>query len=174
MSGYRTVAFGLLALTVGACRENPAAVQEEPATQFDSVVPAGGAEGIDPNAPVVVRFTDGMMQGMEQYMMVHEGDVAGPVVPGTWTWTEDWTCVTFQPTTPLKPHTHYSIHLGGAMMDGDGHAVGFGMNGTHMGGQWATSEMMGGGMMGQNGSMMGSGWLGQNGSYGMVFEFTTA
>ncbi|HUC40086.1 MAG TPA: hypothetical protein VMR92_04575 [Gemmatimonadales bacterium] len=40
------------------------------------------------------------------------------------------------------------------------------------GGEWATREMMGGGMMG--GDMMGSGWRHPNGTYGMVFAFATA
>lgn len=138
-----------------------------------SIVPAGGATGVDPNAPIVITFSHAMRSGMEQYAALHEGDVTGTVVPGTWTWSDDRTTLTFTPAQPLKPQTLYTLHLGGGMRASDGGYVDYGPCTTQYGGQWATQQMMGGGMMG-GGSMMGSGWRHPNGTYGMVFAFTTS
>ena len=157
-----------LALT--ACSEDPTA----PAltARVISVVPAGGATGVDPSAPIVIIFSHAMRSGMEQYAAVHEGDVTGPVVSGSWAWSTDRTVLTFTPVQPLKAQTQYTLHLGGGMRDTDGGFVDYGPCVGQYGGQWATQGMMGGGMMG--GNMMGSGWRHPNGTYGMVFTFTTA
>lgn len=143
------------------------------ATELAAVVPAGGAVAVDAGTTVTVTFTHPMMEGMEEYMVLHLGDVTGPLVPGTWSWSADGCQATFQPLNPLEPKTLYTIHLGGGMMDWEGHAVGFAEHGVHMGGVWATGAMMGGGGM-MGGGMMGQGWMGPNGTYGMVFSFTTA
>jgi hypothetical protein len=58
------------------------------------------------------------------------------------------------------------------MTDSQGHMMDMD-NWTTMGGQWATSGMMGGTHAGQPVGMMGSGWM--HGLYfGMLFTFTTA
>ncbi len=157
-------------LALGACG-NPTA----PAltARIVSVVPSGGATGVDPNAPIVVTFDHPMQSGMEQYAALHEGDATGPVVPGTWTWSDDRTALTFTPEQPLKAQTLYTLHLGGGMRAMDGGYVDYGTCVAQHSGQWATQQMMGGGMMG-DGGMMGSGWRHPNGTYGMVFTFTTA
>lgn len=159
-------------LALGACGGDPTA----PAltTRVVAVVPSGGATGVDPAAPVVVTFSHPMRSGMEQYAALHEGDVVGPIVPGTWTWSDDRTTLTFTPTQPLKSQTQYTLHLGGGMRATDGGFVDYGPCVSQYGGQWATQDMMGGGMMGSGGgNMMGSGWRDPNGTYGMVFTFTT-
>lgn len=174
----RKTLLGLAAVLVlaAACSEDPATPAEDGLTQLATVIPAGGSTGVDPNAPIVIEFTHAMQHGSEMYVALHEGGVTGPVVAGTWTWSTDGTRLTFTPASPLKPRTTYTIHIGGRMRDADGHPVGFTEHGQHMGGQWATSQMMmthGGMMQGWSGHM-GSGWQHANGTYGMVFPFTTA
>jgi len=157
-------------LALGSCQGDPTA----PAltARVVSVVPSGGATGVDPNAPLVVTFSHPMRSGMEQYTALHEGDVTGPVVAGAWVWSAERTILTFTPVQPLKAQTQYTLHLGGGMRANDGGFVDYGPCVQQEGGQWATREMMSGGMMG--GNMMGSGWRHPNGTYGMVFTFTTA
>ena len=157
-----------LALT--ACSEDPTA----PAltARVISVVPTGGATDVDPSAPIVVTFSHPMRSGMEQYAAVHEGDVTGPVVSGSWEWSTDRTVLTFTPVQPLMAQTQYTLHLGGGMRDSGGGFVDYGPCVGQYGGQWATQGMMGGGMMG--GNMVGEGWRHPNGTYGMVFTFTTS
>ena len=157
-------------LALGACSGDPTA----PAltARVVSVVPSGGDTGVDPNAPIVVTFSHAMQAGMEQYAALHEGDVNGPVVAGTWAWSDDRTALTFTPAQPLMSQTQYTLHLGGGMRATDGGFVDYGSCVGQHSGQWATQEMMGGGMMG--GNMMGTGWRHPNGTYGMVFTFTTA
>jgi hypothetical protein len=152
-------------LTVLACQHSP--VAPDFTARVVSVVPAGGATGVDPNAPIVITFDHSIRAGMEQYAALHEGDVRGPVVPGTWAWSGERTVLTFVPAQPLKSLTQYSVHLGGGMRAADGGFVDYSPCVGPYGGQWATQEMMGG-------NMMGGGWRDANGTYGMVFSFTTA
>ena len=149
------------------------------ATALVAVAPQGGDTGVDPRAPVVVTFNHAIDPAMAEYAALHEGDVTGPEVPGTWTLSEDSTQLIFTQDEPLKAGTRYTIHLGGGMMDAEGHHVDMDENGTHMGGEWATGSMMGGGMSGgMSGgehNHMGQGWEHpDNGSYGMIFTFTIA
>ena len=151
-----------------------------------SVIPQGDATGIDPNSPIVIEFTHTMMQGMEEYADLHEGDVEGPLVPGSWSWNEAYTKLTFTPDSPLKSQTQYVIHIGGGMQDQEGHHINYEEHGFGMGGQWMTQQMHQGGQhgygMGQGGmggmggaTGMGEGWVHPtNGGYGMTFTFTTA
>ncbi len=139
-------------------------------TEVLDVIPTGGATGVDPTQPIVVSFSGPMQMGMEMYVALHEGDVRGPVVPGTDTWSADGKTLTFTPAAVLKPGTAYTLHLGGGMLDADGDEIGYDECVDRMGGQWATQQMMGGGM---GSGMMGPGWQNANGSYGMIFTFTT-
>lgn len=139
---------------------------------------------MDPTQPVVVEFDHPLMPYMSEYAALHEGDVTGPEIPGSWTWAEDYTRLVFTPAQPLKPATLYTIHLGGAMTDSQGRRVDLEEHGFGMGGEWAWEEMfehMGSGMghgMGTGGTFdhphMDHDWQGPNGAYGMVFSFTTA
>jgi hypothetical protein len=161
------------AVLLGAAGCSDEIVAPDAATQLASVVPAGGAVNVDVGSVIVVEFSHPMMVGMEAYLAVHEGEVTGPVVAGIWAWSADRTRVAFQPASPLKPRTRYTIHIGGGMKDADGRMIGFGDHGGQMGGQWVSSRMMRGGMMGGTNAMMGDGWRHANGTFGMVFSFTT-
>ena len=162
-------AFGVM--VVAACQDVAAPVGD---TTVASLVPAGGASNVDPAAPIVIEFTHAMGSGMEQYAALHEGDVNGPIVQGTWSWSDDSLRLMFTPAAALKPGTPYAIHLGGGMRDAAGGLLNYEHCGTQHGGQWATQSMMGGSMMGGTLGMMGTGWRHANGTYGMVFYFTTA
>lgn len=161
-----------LALAVGgslSCGDDPVSPDGE--TVVTSIVPNGGATEVDPGAPIVLAFSHPMRAGAEMYVALHEGDVTGPEVPGMRTWSADRTQLTFTPDAPLRAQTQYTLHVGGNMRDAAGHLIGYEQCLHDHGGQWATQEMMGGGMMG--GEMAGLGWKHPNGSYGMVFSFTT-
>ena len=183
---YRTgTTLALTAVTatfLAACSDGATAPEvAENVTALLSVEPAAGSVAVSVDATVVVTFDHPIAEGMEEYADLHEGTVAGPIVPGEWTRSADGLTLSFAPEAPLKPSTTYVIHVGGDMMDEDGHLVDLGIHGHDMGGEWATPSMMGGGagmgmgMGGQTGSHMGTGWQHPtNGSYGMVFTFTTA
>jgi hypothetical protein len=110
---------------------------------------------------------------MATYVALHEGDVRGPVVDGTWRLEAYGTRLVFTPTQPLQPFTAHTIHLGGGMTDTRGRHVDLETHGAHMGGNWASGSMMTGGMMGGGHDHMNDGWYHSgNGSYGMVFTFT--
>ena len=149
-----------------------------------SVVPAGGAVGVDPAAPITVAFSHPMMQGMEALVMLHEGSVTGPAVAGTATWSSDRTELTFTPAAPLKAQTTYVLHLSPDLKDRDSATVNYGACAGAVGGTAATAGMFGGGGMmgggtsggGMGPGMMGSGWQPGTGTwgYGMLVPFTTA
>jgi Big-like domain-containing protein len=162
---------GALALGVVACSKSPTSPASR--TVVASVVPAGGSVAVPTGSPVMVTFSNPMQMGMQTYAALHMGSVSGPVVAGTWMWSGDRTRLTFTPTMPLQPHTAYTLHMGGGMLDAGGAPVDYQPCVDRMGGAWATPTMMGGGMMGDSG-MMGPGWRGPNGMYGMTFPFTTA
>ena len=153
-------------LVLEGCGQDPTALV--PLTAVASIFPTGGSVDVDPTAPIVISFTGMMGVGMEMYAVLHEGDVSGPVVPGSWTWSTDRTILSFRPAAPLKSRTRYTLHLGGGMIDAAGEQIDYRRCESRYGGQWATSRMMGGQ------GMMGPGWRAANGTYGMVFTFTTA
>lgn len=181
-----TLAAAALLVGAAACSDDddPTAPDLE-APVLLSVVPQGGATGVDPNTDVVLQFDHPLMPGMEDYVDLHRGDLTGPEVEGTWSMGEDGTSLRFVPGTPLAPSTTYTVHIGGGMTGQGGHHVDLESHGPGMGGSWATAGMMGGGPgggmgggMGQPGhdpgSHMGQGWEHPgNGSYGMIFTFTT-
>jgi hypothetical protein len=160
-----TAAAAVLSITVVACSND--AVAPEPATQLASVFPAGGSIDVDPGTAITIQFSHPMMNGMENYVMLHEGSVNGPVVAGVWSWSADRLRLSFHPASPLRSATQYTIHLGGGMMDANGRTIGFGHHGEQMGGRWATGSMM------HDQGHMGSEWQHTNGTCGMVFTFTT-
>lgn len=141
-----------------------------------SVEPRGGSTGVSTGTSITITFDHPMNPAMSAYASVHEGTLTGAEVEGTSSWSAADTKLTFTPASPLEPATTYVIHLGGGMRDAEGRHVDFQQHGGQMGGQWATSGMMGGGMAGGPGpGHMGDGWQHpSNGSYGMAFVFTTA
>ena len=171
--------FLMLFLIAGitSCSENSTEPEQEDGALLLNVIPQGGETDIDPNSPITIEFSHSMGFGMEMYVALHEGDTTGPLVDGSWMWSENRITLTFQPDNPLKNETVYSLHLGGGMTDTEGGHMGFEEHGLNMGGHWVTQQMLGeygSGMMGGMGNMMGPGWQHHNGSYGMVFTFTTA
>jgi hypothetical protein len=156
------------------CGGTDGVTPSDPVAAVASVVPVAQATGVDPAAPIVIRFTHPMMAGVEQYVALHEGNTpAGPVVAGRWTWSTDRSTLTFTPAMPLKPNTRYAIHLGGGLRDSMNREVDHAAC-ARQGGTTATPDMMSGTDMMSGGGMMGSGWRHSSGTYGMLFTFTTA
>ena len=142
--------------------------------EFMSVAPLGGSTGVPTSTSITLRFGVGMAGGMEQYVDLHVGSIAGPVVPMGCTWSSDRTTLTCTPGSPLGPRTTYVFHVGAGMMTQAGQPIDYGRYGPGMGGQWLMDGMMGPTHAGGPWGMMGPGWHGSNGSYGMEFPFTTA
>src|SRR5262249_26010189 len=108
--------------------------------------------------------------GMEQYVYLHEGDLGGRVLPLTCAWSNARTPLACTPGAPLEANTLYTIHVGGGMLDANGHVIDMD-DMPMMGGQLVTAGMINGGIPSW---MMGPGWQGANGTYGRTFRFTTA
>lgn len=170
----------LALLTMAACsNDGPSAPDPTPdggTALLVAVEPAGGSVGIGLDTDVTLEFDHAMDPAMSGYADVHEGDLTGPVVPGTWEWLDGHTRLRFTPSDALQAATTYKIHVGGGMMDEDGHMVDLETHGEEMGGTWATDTMMNGGMGGHMDPAEHSGGAWDdpsNGSHGMVFTFTT-
>jgi hypothetical protein len=146
----------------------------QPATTLALVSPAGGATNVAPTAAISMTFSGPMAQGMENYMDVHAGTAADAIMPMTCTWSADRTTLTCTHAAPFAGASTYTIHVGGGMMDANGHPIDMDAMVNMMGGVWLMPGMMGGMHAGQPMNMMGQGWQGTNGSYGMMFTFTTA
>jgi len=181
------VAAGLMAaglLALGACGGSataPAAGPTAPAV-LASVVPVGGATGVNPSAPITLTFTHAMPAAAPMYVELREGSLTGPQVAGTASWSADGLMLTFTPTAVLKAATTYVLHVGGGMVDAAGDSVDY-SECPRYGGQSVTAGMMGLGAGGMGGGMgnggmangnTGAGWRGGDGMYGMAFTFTTA
>ena len=159
---------GLAAVVLGACSDSTGSGT----ATLTAVSPAPAASAVSPSTPIMLSFGQPMMAGMEQFMDLHQGGIAGPTVPMSCTWNSDRSILTCTPTTPLAGGTQYTIHMGAGMTDA--HADLMTMDDwTTMGGQWATSGMMGGMHDGQPVGMMSTGWT-DGTHYGMLFTFTTA
>jgi hypothetical protein len=130
-----------------------------------SVSPTGDALDVPVATAVVMQFGWRMLEGMEQLVVLHEGDLAGPLVPMNRAWSSDRTTLTCVPLATLKSHTRYVIHMGAGMRDTDGDSLGA-QTWMPSGSWWVMPSMMG------NSTMMGSGWS-SNGRYGVASGFTT-
>lgn len=168
------------ALFLAACSRSDTGVGPSDAAvnapSLASIQPASATTGVAPNAPVVLRFSHVMMNGMEMLVVLHEGSVTGPVVAATATWSADRTTLTLLPQASLKGATKYVVHLSPSLKDTAGRTINL-SPGTMMGGQNVSGGMMGSTSMmnGQWGpGMMGTGWQAANGTFGMIFTFTTA
>lgn len=137
-----------------------------------AVAPAGGSVAVPTGTSVTLRFSEAMASDMEQYVDLHEGSLAGAVLPMGCHWSADRTTLTCTPRAPLPPRTPHVIHVGGGMTTRDGRPVGCDPYAPGMGGQWAMPPGTGphGGMPP---GMMGPGWRHPNGGYGMQFAFVT-
>jgi len=140
---------------------------------FLSVIPAGGSMGVPTSSAITMRFGTAMASGMEQYVDLHVGSLAGPTVAMGCAWSGDRTTLTCMPAAALHPHTTYLVHIGGGLRTQAGGGIDFGHYGPTMGGQWVTGGVMGGGHAGHPWGTMGAGWHDADGHYGMAFPFTT-
>ena len=163
-----TAMAGIVALTLSACSDSTGPAS----ATLAAVSPTPAATAVATSTTITLTFGQPMMAGMEQYMDLHQGGIGGPAVPMSCGWSPDFTTLTCTPTNPLAAGTQFTIHVGAGMTDAQNHMMDMDEWST-MGGQWATSGMMGGTHAGQPLGMMGAGW--KHGSYyGMLFTFTTA
>jgi len=140
--------------------------------QLMAVSPQGGAAGVATSSPIVVQFGVAMGAGMEQYIDLHLGDLSGPLVPMSCSWSGDRTTLTCRPETSLRPHTTYVVHVGGGLMSLDGRHIDDSQFGSMMGGHWIMGGMISGSHAGAPWAALGPGWRNDN-SYGMEFSFST-
>jgi hypothetical protein len=84
------------------------------------VAPASYTRGVDPASSVTVRFSHAMSPHTELLVWLHEGSVAQPVVPGSWSWSADRTVLTFTPDVPLSSGSTFVLHLAPALLTADG------------------------------------------------------
>jgi len=140
---------------------------------FTSVSPGGGAMGVPVATTLELHWGIAMSAGMEQFVDLHMGDLVGPPVPMSCTWSGDQTTLVCTPSSPLQPGTQYTVHVGGGMTGAGGQAIDLDQHGPGFGGQWIQGGMMGTGHGGSAWGMMGAGWRHSNGAFGMAFTFTT-
>lgn len=179
MNARMAVVFLLAALASTGCNGSTAPPRAPLAdVAVSSVLPRGGATGVDPAAPITIGFNHSMMPGMELLVLLHEGSVTGPAVAGTSTWSGDRTLLTFTPSHTLKSNTSYVLHLSPNLKASSGQTINFASCAQLIGGQAVPGGMMNGGMMDGNagqGMMSGPGWQAGSGmwGYGMILTFTT-
>lgn len=145
------------------------------AGQLTGVAPSAEAVGVDVGSPVVLTFSAPMMTAMDSVVALHDGDLQGANVPGHFRWSATRDSLIFMPDSALMANHHYSVHVGGGMLDAMGDTVDLQFAHDSLGCSWATGSMMGsGGMMGGPGTEMGPGWRDARGTYGMAWSFTTS
>lgn len=160
------------ALALAACDDSNS---PEDQTVLEEVTPAAGTLDADREGSIVVRFSQSMASGMEQYVDLHQAGVEGPAVPMACELSDDRTTLTCTPEQPLQSGMAYTIHIGAGMMDASGRPVEVEDHGMGIGGQPVTSEMMGNMHSGQSTGLMGQGWKHPgDGHLGMAFAFETA
>jgi hypothetical protein len=150
---------------LGACSSNdPLAIDDS--LVLTEMTPSANATNVDVGTTVGLTFSHQMPDGAKSYVGLYEGGLTGPRVPGTWSWSQDHTHLEFHPDAPLRNQFRYTVHLGGAIQDTQGHHLNYEQCLNMHGGQWAWGHMMGG-------HQMGAGWMHGNGSYGVFFGFET-
>ena len=138
----RLVACSAFLVAIGCSSSDNAPNQTT--TTLTLVSPAGGATNVDPAAPVRLTFSGPMAQGMENYVDLHQGTAADATMPMTCVWSADRTTLTCTHAAPLAAGSTYTIHVGGGMMDANGHSIDMDAMVTTMGGVWLMPGMMGG------------------------------
>lgn len=161
------------ALAVAAACGNES-VAPSPTTSLVEVTPPAGATEVARDGAIIVRFSGPMGMGMENYVDLHRGTIDGPVVPMSCSWSADRSTLTCGLDVPLEERADYTLHMGGGMVDANGHQVMMEQPGMGMGGRAVTSGMMGGTHSGQPITMMGPGWRDADGHLGLMFGFTTS
>ena len=79
--------------------------------QVSQTTPANGSKGIDPEAPIVIQFSEPMDRGSVEaaFNLSLEG---GAEVAGTFSWSADDRTLTFTPTEPLGKGKAYHVTVG--------------------------------------------------------------
>lgn len=160
----RRIGSALVVLLVGCGRADGLSPDE--ALLITSLTPAASATQVDVGTTIELTFNHPVPHAMEAYVMVHEGGVDGPAVTGTWMWSGTGMHLEFHPDLPLLGQQRYTLHLGGAMQDTEGHMLDYDYCRTVQGMAWAWSD-------GMHGHQMGAGWMHENGSYGLTAWFET-
>jgi hypothetical protein len=130
------------------------------------MTPMAGATNVDVGTTVSLVFSHPMAPGMESHVVLHEGDLTGPAVAGTWMWTLGQQRLEFHPDAPLRHQFRYTFHMGGGVQDAAGRHLSYEHCINMHGAEWVWEQMMGG-------HHPGMGWRHQNGSYGVSFWFET-
>lgn len=179
----RTLSVMMLLLTatamLGACSGERSPTGYEESALLLSVTPPDGIEALSPTDPIVLTFDRRMDPALcEPQVTLHEGDLEGPVVEVTYSWSEEGTVLTVTPVEALKPATTYTLNVGGGMRDGSGRPVDLAPAQQHSGGAWNGTMAGQGPGYGQHGGQGGQG--GQGGRHGarhqgvgLVYTFTT-
>lgn len=160
----RLLALGVI-FAMTACSDHMS-LMSSPRTVVLSISPQGGATDVASTARLVIVFSGRMKRGTEQYVALHRDSLRGTTVPCTCTWSGTDSILSCTPASTLSSGTRYVTHMGGGMMDADGHMLSYANCPMH-GGSSVTCTMMGAG------GMMRAGWTGSDGNYGMQFAFTT-
>ncbi len=172
----RTVLGTLLLAGCTSGTEPVGMTAERAVVTLTEVSPANGALGVDPAAPVVLRFSHPMMSGMQGLVLLHEGAITGGSVDGVAVWSTDRTTLTFRAAVPLRAGSTYFLHVAPGMMDASGRRLDL-AGAMSLGGMMAGTSASGGAMMGgesmMTGGMMGGGSQMGAGPGGVVFSFST-
>ncbi len=169
----------LSTVLLGACSGDRSPTGYEESAVLLSVTPPDGIEALSPTDPIVLNFDRRMdPAACEPQVTLHEGDLEGPVVAVSYSWSEEGTVLTVTPMEPLKPATTYTLNVGGGMRDGSGRPVDLAPAQQHSGGQWNGTMAGQGPGYGQHGGQGGpKGQGGRSGAQhrgvGLVYTFTT-
>jgi len=139
-----------------------------------SVSPRGGETGVGTGPSIHLAFGAPMAPGMERYVDLHLGDLDGPTLAMSCSWSIDRTRLDCDPDEPLHPNTTYWVHLGGGMSAMSGQPVDLDAFGPSYGGRSVSGALTRGHHAGQPWGEMASPWHHAGGGYGIAFPFTTA
>lgn len=124
---------------IAGCRGDPAAPDAALAYTVHLISP-GGPSGVDPGAPLTFGLGHSMARGMDMEVILHVGNVDGPLVPATVAWSSDRTRVTLTPSGRLAAKTPYTVEFrcltaaGASVMRESCPHAGSGMSGAMHGG----------------------------------------
>jgi hypothetical protein len=73
---------------------------------FMALSPGGGSVGVPMGTPLEFHWGTAMGAGMEQFVDLHMGDLAGPIVPMSCAWSGTRRPSFARSSSPLQPGTH--------------------------------------------------------------------
>jgi hypothetical protein len=144
----------------------------EPATQLLTISPRPGAATSTVGTPITLTFDGSMDSTARQFVDLHQGAVAGPIVPMTCLWSNENSTLACAATTtqPLVADSLYILHVGSGLTTSRGGMLGTSgmtaMGGTAVDGSAMTMHG------GQSTGGIGSGWTGSGpgGGFGYAFQ----